>query len=347
MQLQFTALTERKRQISVSGTVYNQFAAPGTWLKGECHCHLNGWEPQAAELYRSMDFDFVLGNNLDMPEGLLVVPGGEEYKTSVTGASMTHLLAIGADGPATAPSEGAERIERMMACIRQVKEQGGMAVLAHPFNTGWGWDDLPALVRAGLDGLEIINGGAFRKGDTARSDQIWDLLLDQGFNLFALGGGDVKKSSTFRAGLAWTQVLAADVSAGAVVEAIRQGRTVASEGPVLKSVKIHPGGRVEIGCSPCAACHIRPLTNLGGHKGGTFYPPEGEKRSESFSFDLSALGFREEFVFDSAAGEYRARPDELTVRKRNRLSISLEDEAGRKAWLSPIWMDMVIGDEKS
>lgn len=292
-----------------------------------------------------MDFDFVLGNNLDMPEGLLVVPGGEEYKTDKTGGSMAHLLVIGAEGPATAPSQGADRTERMTACIRQVKAQGGLAVLAHPFNTGWGWDELPVLARAGLDGLEIINGGALRKGDTARSDQIWDLLLDQGFNLFALGGGDVKKSSQFRAGLAWTQVLASDLSAEAIVEAIRQGRTVASEGPVLKSVDIHPNGRVEIGCSPCAACHVRPLTNLGGHKGGTFYPPEGAKRSENFSFDLSALGFRDEFVFDPAGGEYRARPDNLTVRKRNRLSISLEDEAGRRAWLGPIWMDMVITDE--
>jgi len=38
-------------------------------------------------------------------------------------------------------------------------------------------------------------------------------------------------------------------------------------------------------------------------------------------------------------------PDNLTVRKRNRLSISLEDKAGRKAWLSPIRMNIAMTDD--
>ncbi len=322
----------KQRPVRLTGTIRNPFAVPGMWLQGNLHSHLDRpgkpeWRSGAADHYRRMGYDFIGGMDhnqivdLGEPANLVIVPGAEM-------SSPGHLLALGIrslpqlDKPAD-PDDG------MVAMIEAVKAAGGIAVLAHPFKSGYTWEALRRFCAAGLDGIEVVNSNVRGKGaDSGRADQLWHNLLREGWPLLALGNDDAHgpHEDADRSGwggiphIAWTGVLAEDISAQGVLDAIRAGRTYASEGPRIKALSCTPDGKLTVRCSPCVACHFRATG--GGLGGSSVYPPDGQ-------------GVDDIFVFDFAVSGYRVR---------ERLIVVLQDEHGRRAWTSPIQVDIDITD---
>lgn len=321
---------ERKgTPVRVEGTVQNQFAAAGRWLRGTMHCHLEGaWVDRAPEAYREMGYDFMPGMDhshgvvkLKDVKGLTVIPGAE--------LGPGHLLVYGLDDVSflSSGAGGENRLDRTVKMIRLAAEKGGLPFLAHPLWSGWRWEELRALCEAGLCGLEVICGPE-SPGDTGHADQLWHQLLAPGVLLAAIGGDDTsgpeglaekgRPGGRYRRDLAWTGVLAADSSPAGVLEAIRRGRTYASTGPEFHSVALQADGKLVVRCSPCAACHFR--SRQAGYGGTSVYAP-GDP------------GTAEVFVFDFARSAFRAR---------DHLVVILEDGRKRKAYLSPLKLDLRI-----
>ncbi len=253
------------------------------------------------------------------PPDMLVVPGAE-----ISGPG--HVLAFGLE-EIPQPERGGDMAENTATTIRRIKEAGGIAVLAHPIRSGYTWKDLDLFCEAGLDGMEVLNCSARGSGgDAGRSDQIWHLLLRDGRSLIALGTDDAHRphedlASTGWGGVshaAWTGVLAREFSVRGILEAMREGRTYASEGPEIVGIEFREDGKLVVSSSPCVACHFR---SVGGRSGGSsVFPPQGE-------------AFAERFVFDFAVAGYRLQ---------DRLVIVLEDALGRRAWVSPIRLSLTM-----
>lgn len=321
---------KKQKPVRIAGQFENPFAIPGVWLRGNLHNHLDikgkpEWLAEALEHYRRLGYDFIAGMDhdkvvpLEAPPGFAVVPGAEI-------SSNGHLLALGVlKVPKFDTSlEGADR---MVAAVRAVKASGGIAVLAHPFKTGYSWAELNRFCEAGLDGIEVVNSNVRGKGsDTGRADQLWHNLMREGWRLIALGNDDAHGphediSDNGWGGVshvAWTGVLAREHTAQGVLDAVREGRTYASEGPELRGVECGPDGKLTVRCSPCVACHFRSVGGNWG--GGSVFPPEGEAAAEAFAFDFATTG-------------YRVQDDLVVV---------LQDQFGRRAWTSPMPVNITV-----
>ena len=198
--------------------------------------------------------------------------------------------------------------------------------MAHPFKSGYNWEQLNLLCDAGLDGIEIVNSNVRGKGaDAGRFDQIWHMLLREGRNLVAIGNDDAhgphedisQQGGISRAG--WTGILAREVTVPSVLEAIREKRTYASEGPQIEKIEFNQNGKLIVSTSACVACHFR---SVGGGRGGSSTYPEQGITSQRFVLDLATTGYR----------------------VQDRLVIILEDAHGRRAWTSPIDIKLEIHD---
>jgi hypothetical protein len=152
------------------------------------------------------------------------------------------------------------------------------------------------------------------------------MLLREGRSLIALGNDDAhgphedltnsESGLVSRAG--WTGVLAREFSVSGILNAIREKRTYASEGPQFRGIEFREDGRLIVSSSPCVACHFR---SVGGGKGGSVYPvSQGAETSEQFVFDFGVAGYR----------------------IQEGLVIVLEDAFGRRAWTSPISINLTL-----
>lgn len=144
-------------------------------------------------------------------DGPIVIPGEE-----ITNPDY-HLIAIGIDHAVSADQPAA-------SAIAAIHAQGGVAIAAHPGRRFRGYNDDDTV--AALDGAEVAHP-SMHDDETFRQD-IADFFararrLNPGVS--AIGSSDFHSSPSLAE--CRTLVFARDRTAAAVVEAIRNGRTVA------------------------------------------------------------------------------------------------------------------------
>ena len=144
--------------------------------------------------------------------GPLVI-GGEE----ITGRTF-HLIAVGIERTVSWDQPAVD-------AIAAVQAQGGVAIAAHPTRAFWqGWDDRALQM---LDGLEAAHPDVFR--GTGRQDLETFFRRARTLNpgVAAIGSSDFHSMAPI--GLCRTYLFAREYSQAGVLEAVRQGRTVASD----------------------------------------------------------------------------------------------------------------------
>ena len=126
----------------------------------------------------------------------------------------------------------------MQETLDAIRDQGGEALLAHPY-----WSGLQACELLDLRGyfaLEVYNTGCDIEVLRGYSTVQWDDLLTQGIRCGALAVDDGHRHLHDH-GQAWTMVRAEELSVPAVMEALRRGRYYASTGPELRDVRVAAG----------------------------------------------------------------------------------------------------------
>jgi hypothetical protein len=137
---------------------------------------------------------------------------GEEVTTR-----RFHLISVGL-------SERVHAGDPLAATIREVHRQGGVAIAAHPVKHYWPTFEAEI---AEIDGAEVMHPIAFAGGDGWRWEELRDFYDHQraaGHALTAIGSSDYHFSSVL--GLTRTLVFARGDGEGAVMDALRHGRTV-------------------------------------------------------------------------------------------------------------------------
>lgn len=306
---------DKEGPIRLQIRVENQFAAEGVWLRGNLHFHAGqAVAPSAAcEHYRNLGFDFLAFTDyaevtpIPQPTLEFVTLGGAE----MSGALGAHIVCVGLRESLRPPTGTAEDIARM---VRDAEAQGGLAILAHPYWSSFSWERLLAVAQTGIVGLEVSNRVCWKINGKERSEAMWQMLLDAGIQLAAIGSDDSHGAfNPVVTGRTWTGLLAHERTPPGVLEAIRARRTYASESPILRSVTIEPRGVVLVECSECTACHFMS-------RGSGVRSICPERPSERFELALAVEGYR----------------------MRDWLSVCLEDAAGRRAWSSAIPVEVEV-----
>jgi hypothetical protein len=305
-------------------SIHNQFAMKGVWLRGSLHVDVDKENPapdvsaSACHWYRRHGFDFIAVQNTIAAMGADVLQDGF---LPILGAEKPpgHTVVVNVDWNSLPDLNNATMplITRTTAFIKAIDECGGLAIVAHPFWTGWSWKELTQLLDAGAAGIEVTNGN-WRHAANWRSDQIWGMLLNAGYRPVAIGADDCQQLGDDRATASWTGMLASERSVEAILAAIRDGRTYASEGPRIRRVSVEESGGIVVECSPCRACSF--LT----------WGPEVDKQWVS----AGSTG-RERFELDLAAKGYRIH---------GYLVIVLEDFDCNRAWTSAMDVEVAIRD---
>ena len=289
------------------------FAKSGRWYRGNLHGHttesdgaLSPAEYVAAYRAKGHDFTAVTdhGKVTDI-SGLasheFTVIAGAELDGPGPRPKGHHVVALGIRALPARPA-GAD----LGDTLASIRTQGGIAFVAHPYETGLTAADLAAV--SGCAGIEVWNTcSAFNwgKGDAS---MLWDELLAGGADLAAIATDDChrKPQQADDLGFGWVVVRAARLSAGEVLAALAGGDFYASTGPDIEDVDLRrtPGGlRARVRCTPCRRVHFLCDRGLG--------------RSAHAASDL--MSEAEHTV--SAEASY--------------LRVVCEDAAGRWAWSNP------------
>jgi predicted metal-dependent phosphoesterase TrpH len=214
-------------------------AVPGTgpgWYRGDLHTHTvhsdGRWKrKQLVTAARAAGLDFICSTEHNtssasytwgrhVPDDFLVITG--EEVTTRTG----HWLAVGLP-PATWIDwryRGGEG--HLQTFTDRVREVGGLAIAAHPFNPvpsirwGHGYD------YAGIDAVEVWNGPW--AADDQQAVEQWHDLLASGTFVPAVGNSDTHNEGQ-AVGLAQTAYRLQTLSTAEVVEAIRGGHAWIAE----------------------------------------------------------------------------------------------------------------------
>ncbi len=296
----------------------NPFEAEGKWFKGNTHLHTSQSDggltlEEAAQLYRRHNYDFfvvtdhgrITVSKPHMVEGLLVIPGAEYSCEGI------HIVGIGISEEAGSLCEhGVQRL------IDGVVDQGGLAVIAHPYWSSLTVERMLALER--YIGIEVYNTNCEREIGKGLSSVHWDYMLMVGKKCWGLAADDSHFRFIDYCG-GWINVKAPRLDAEELLKSLEKGFFYSSSGPEIRNVELLDWG-LRIECSPSIA--VRFVCDRS--RGGCVHRVNGEYTAHRCEYRVE-----DGYVVEAS---YRLRGKERYVR------VEIVDEKGGRAWSNPFFI---------
>lgn len=222
------------------------------WYKGDFHTHTNLSDgkltpEQGMEQAKKMQLDYFVATDHNIiptkwvKDDVLVIPGIE-----IT-SSKGHFNALGLTKwvnwrPSSADG-GMETEDGMNRVIQDVKQAGAIVSINHPMLEPWEWQFKQTLLSE-IDTIEIWNDPTYKDNLKATEEALalWNILWNDGYRIFGIGGSDSHLLPTESyeengppsvIGDPATFVHTDELSAKAILTAVKSGRTYVSRGPVL------------------------------------------------------------------------------------------------------------------
>lgn len=247
------------RPFALGPEVGTVLARPG-WYRGDLHAHTpessDAWKSgsamspaQWADACRWIGLDFlaltdhnVVSQNFDLAASAgqdVLLLAGEEMTNWFHGHATVSGIAPGEwfdwrQRPAGVPIDAAHE-GTISQFLQAVRASGAFVSAAHPFAATLAWQffsEAAASPAARTDSLEVWTG-PFQPDDQASVDA-WDAMNRQGQHVVANGGSDlhgVRNAEGFAAGTPTTVVHADALSKGAVLAALKAGRSFITRTP--------------------------------------------------------------------------------------------------------------------
>lgn len=259
---------------------------------------------EAAAIYKDADFDAVAftdhwvygeGGEID---GLTVLSGCEyNLGAADTISGVIHIVGVGMKAEPKIDRAEATR----QGIVDAIKEQGGVAIWAHP---AWSLNTLTdAQSLSGVDAVEIYNTvSAAGQSSRPYSGYFVDVLANQGIIFPLVATDDTHFYNDEDKTRSFIMVKATSASASDLTKALLCGDFYATQGPELHVRR--DGDRIIVDCSSCVMINF--LSNLS-------FARERKLRGENLIH-----------------GEYVIKPSEKWVR------VELMDVNGNYAWSNVI-----------
>ncbi len=213
-----------------------------TWYKGNLHTHTTVTDgkktpEEVTALYREHGYDFLSltdhwkHSETRMTDDGMLLLRGCEY--NINGADVLagvfHIVAIGEKTPADLTREKANGDYTAQNIVDAIHAVGGIAILAHP---AWSLDTCEQIMPvSGFDGVEIYNSvSGLPRNCRPYSGEVIDQLAVRG-KVFPSMCADDSHFYMNEACLSYIYVQADELTEDAVLDAIRQGRIMATQGP--------------------------------------------------------------------------------------------------------------------
>ena len=176
-------------------------------------------------------------------DGMLVLSGAE-YNTRFGDCrqGVFHIVGVGMrHEPSLTLSSSPQKI------IHEIRAAGGLSVLAHP---AWSLNTVEQIMPLeGVDATEIYNSvSGVHESRRPDSSLIIDMLASKGRAYPLIAADDTHYYDNDDC-VSWTMVEAEECTAEAIVEAVRQGRCYATQGPEVHLWR--EGNEMVVRCSPC------------------------------------------------------------------------------------------------
>lgn len=253
----------------------NCFESEGQWFKANLHSHTTASDGAATlaervEQYRGHGYailavtDHYASTDVGgaSRDDFLVI-GGIELHPDCPGDDVYHL--VGLNVPAGFKDPGPDDANKNIQLIRQ---SGGEVIVAHPYWCGHNINHILKL--KGFIGVEVFNATCALNCKGYSSVQ-WDDLLEAGRIVPAVAVDDIHSAAGRDMFRGWTMIRAQELTAEAVMTALRTGCYYSSCGPVIEDFRVVDGvARVE--CSPAVEIQLVSQTSWGR----SFFVDDGE-----------------------------------------------------------------------
>ncbi|MFO0983593.1 MAG: CehA/McbA family metallohydrolase [Planctomycetota bacterium] len=234
--------------------------ASPTWYKGNTHAHTqlcghaDSTPAAVAQWYLEHGYHFLVlsehnqfidPRTVVLPDprrpDFILIPGEE-----VTGPRSVHLTALNSHSVVPWDCDEAELSALLQHHTDQILGQGGEPILNHPnFGDAVGAADLEPVER--LHFLELYNGHpathSFGSARRPSTEQLWDELLTHGLVVYAVSADDAHTLKQWgehesNPGRGWCMVRASELTADAIVRAMRAADFYASSGVILGALEV-------------------------------------------------------------------------------------------------------------
>lgn len=303
-------------------TYTNPFSLPGLWLRGNTHSHStvsDGKLPLGERFaqYRDGGYDFLVitdhgkvspVDEYSTPE-FLAISGSELHPDNPYGGDRYHFVAINVREPIPYQELGPNEV------IEQVRAQGGLAVVCHPYWCGHSLRDIAPL--RGYFALEVYNETCEQLIGKGHSEAHWDDVLDQVGPCWAIAADDAHgvANDVFKG---WIMVRAEERSIPAVLRALEAGAFYSTQGPELLNLDVEE----------------KEITMKGG---GTRRAPVVSVRcSPSRSIVFKGQRSRGSRL-DAGEGALLENAEYPVIRGESYVRVEVTDAEGRMAWSQPIY----------
>ncbi|MCF8299058.1 MAG: CehA/McbA family metallohydrolase [Saprospiraceae bacterium] len=204
------------------------------WYRGNTHAHTTNSDgalsPAAiVEEYkqRGYDFIFITDHNiitscvgLSSPD-FLCCPGEEvTFKRHINGLNLTSLVS---------PTNTA-------AVIKDINDQGGLAILDHPYYPNTIVYTNEILELSELSFIEIHNASGEARGFYLNDQVLWDSILTNNKMIYGIAADDSHIIEDI--GKAWIKVNAGALKKDSIVSAIKRGKFYSTTGVIINNLQI-------------------------------------------------------------------------------------------------------------
>ena len=299
----------------------NPFQQPGQWYRGNTHSHSTVSDGQVSleerfGMYRDAGYGFLVITDHHQvsdvtpysSEGFLAISGSEVHPPNPYGGDRYHFVAINIHE--AIPADDLHPNEAIAA----IGEQGGLAVVCHPYWCGHTLNDLAPL--RGYFAVEVFNATCDGIGK-AYGEAHWDELLDVAGPVSGIAADDSHHASrdVFRG---WLQVKARELSVAAIQEALRTGSFYSTQGPEILDLAVaekeftnakgeaHRAPEVRVKCSPAQRIVFKGQRS----RGRSLSAANGEALTEA--------------AYPVLRGEKYVR-------------VEITDAEGKRAWSNPLY----------
>lgn len=313
----------------------NAFTTLGQWYRGCLHVHSTesdgAMSPEAlVRHYRMGGYDFMAITDHDKltdrthlsQKDFLVLPGTEVQVGRTELGEKFHVVGLGVSAPVDS-----RHWDSAQETIDAIRQNGGEAIIAHPYWSGLTVADLLRL--RDYVAIEVYNTGCEVGNARGHAEFWWDEMLIRGQAIPAVAVDDSHWPGFDSLG-AWVMVKAPALTTEAIMAALRAGHFYCSNGPRIESVAWDADGRrVEVHCSPVGTVSLvadpTKGTCLGAGRFGI------ERRSRHVWGDRPwAEGLADGEPITGAMLELQG--DETYAR------IQVTDFYGHRAWTNPLFL---------
>jgi hypothetical protein len=240
------------------------FDQPGRFYRGNLHTHSTRSDgsrspSEVCRFYQEMGYHFLAITDHFMDrygypitdsspywtDGFITLLGAELHAGRIENGEIWHILAVGLPSDFE-PNQAGETGPQI---ARRALDAGAFVSVAHPAWYSLSENDVLSL--GPVHAIEIINGISADHNDRIDSWYMVDLLAARGHRYLACATDDAhfhdRHADLLRG---WVWVKAQELTATALLDALKTGAFYSSTGPQILDVHVTPGESIEIRCSP-------------------------------------------------------------------------------------------------